>query len=361
LYLTRHQYGNAVSEDFWSALSEVSGKPLVDFMKTWTNVTGFPLLQLKEDGSMTTERFYASGSSGKDSSATKWPMPVTARVEGSDEILGPWVVHGPEKDESDELLQQIQSWSAAGNWFKLNVDQFGFFRVNYTPEQWQRLALVMDPIDGPLSATDRLGLISDSFAAGKAGYASIVESLNLVKGFGEHSTAEYVVWQELSSNLSSLASLYRSESFYPELQEFLRKLYVKQAESLGWEASPTESARTGTLRGTVLSMMGKAKDPAVLKEAYRRFVELTKETSIDGVVSGDIQSVLFRLALMQDESTVFGALKTIYEEQGSKLSPETQRDILVVMGCVQDSKRHSDMLDYIFFSGKVRNFVDISF
>lgn len=192
LYLTRHAYSNSVSEDFWTALSEVSGKPLVQFMEHWTKVTGFPLLQLQSDGSVTTDRFYASGAKVGNHAADarpKWPMPVTARVEGSDKILGPWVIDGPERDESADLLQQIQSWSSQNKWFKLNADQMGFYHVDYTPEQWSRLALAMDPVKCPLSATDRLGLISDSFAVGKAGYGSIVDSLNLVKGFGDHDVA----------------------------------------------------------------------------------------------------------------------------------------------------------------------------
>lgn len=194
LYLTRHAYGNAVSEDFWRALSETSGKPAVEFMKPWTNVTGFPILQLlaSENGkvSMTSNRFNASGPDIKDIGNTKWPMPVTALVGGTNEIQGPWVIHGPENDDSDNLLKQIQAWTEAGKWFKLNVGQQSFYRVNYTTEQWQRLAVTMDPeSDSPLSATDRLGLISDCFAAGKAGYASIVDSLRLVKGFSEHQVA----------------------------------------------------------------------------------------------------------------------------------------------------------------------------
>ena len=202
LYLTRHAYGNAVSEDFWNALAEVSGKPCVEFMKQWTNVIGFPILQLKQHDNnnnkliMSTDRFCASGANtvgivaeNNATTTTHWPIPVTARVEGIDEIQGPWVVHGPEKDESAALLDQIEAWSSAGKWFKLNVDQYSFYRVNYTPQQWERLSVAMDPVAGPLSATDRLGLISDSFAAGKAGYASIVDSLRLVQGFANHDTA----------------------------------------------------------------------------------------------------------------------------------------------------------------------------
>jgi ERAP1-like C-terminal domain len=164
---------------------------------------------------------------------------------------------------------------------------------------------------------------------------------------------EYVIWQELSSNLSSLASLYRSESFYPLFQEYLRKIFAKQAETLGWDASPTDSARTGTLRGSVLRMMGVAKDQATIEAGHRRFMEIAQKESLQDAVSGDVQEVLFRLAMRHDEPTVFYALKKAYEEQPG-LSPETQRDCLVVMGCVKDPKCHAEMLDYVFFSGKVR-------
>jgi ERAP1-like C-terminal domain len=45
-------------------------------------------------------------------------------------------------------------------------------------------------------------------------------------------------------------------------------------------------------------------------------------------------------------------LKEIYE---STSFPEEQRDCLSILGCVQEPKLHREMLDYIFFSGKVRS------
>lgn len=36
LYLTRHQYKNAFTEDLWAALEEASGKPVGAVMGTWT-------------------------------------------------------------------------------------------------------------------------------------------------------------------------------------------------------------------------------------------------------------------------------------------------------------------------------------
>jgi len=186
LYLTRHAYGNAVTHDFWKALEEVSGVPVVDLMRPWTLEVGYPIIMLSDDGNLKTSRFFSSGPEGGES--TRWPIPVTAKVEGLDEIQGPWVINGPNGDESEKLLAKISEWTSAGKWFKLNVDQTGFFRVAYTDVQWHRLSTIMHP-DGSLSVSDRLGLISDSFATGMAGYSPIVDALDLIQGFGEHESA----------------------------------------------------------------------------------------------------------------------------------------------------------------------------
>jgi puromycin-sensitive aminopeptidase len=193
LYLSRHAYGNATTPMFWQAMQDASGgKPVVALMTPWTTEVGFPLLVLPEDDSKSirTPRFLASGPGSGDEGkeSTVWPIPVTAIVEGEDSVQGPWIINGPLGDESASLLDKVMSWTKAGKWFKLNVSQAGFYRVSYTRAQWEKLATVMSPV-GPLSSTDRLGLISDSFAAGRAGYTSIVDSLRLVQNFGDHESA----------------------------------------------------------------------------------------------------------------------------------------------------------------------------
>lgn len=64
------------------------------------------------------------------------------------------------------ILFYIQSW------IKLNADQTGIYRVNYSPDLWSALAnaISTSQIANP---TDRLGLIADAFALTKAGLMSI--------------------------------------------------------------------------------------------------------------------------------------------------------------------------------------------
>jgi aminopeptidase N len=357
-YLKEHAYGNTTTELLWQALEDASGTQVVDLMTPWTSQLGFPVLVLPEtvDGQVETPRFLASGpGSNEDVDAQVWPIPVTALVEGSTETHGTWIINGPSGDDSAELLDHIRKWTAEGKWFKLNVNQTGFYRVIYTKDQWSKLGNVMSP-DGPLSLTDRLGLLSDSFAAGRAGYASIVDSLSLVLHFGEHYEAEYVVWQELSENLAGLASLYRSEPFFERYQNFLRAVYSKHMDRLGWEASAGESQRMGTLRATIISMLGVAGDANVLEQSYKRFCEYAANPEASNV-PGDLQQIMFRNALRHNEEEVYPMLKSIYE---NSTFPEEQRNCLSVLGAVKDMTRHEEMLEYTLFSGKVR-LQDIAF
>lgn len=188
LYLNRHAYGNAVTIDVWKALEEASGVAVSAFMSPWTLQVGFPILQLTAQNEIRVSRFFASGPQTAGSDKNPWPIPITAVVEGMEGRQGPFVLNGPDGDDTESLQKKISEWSMEGKWFKLNAGQTSFIRVSYSKDQWKRLSVVMDP-NGPLSTVDRLGLISDSFATGKAGYSPIVDSLDMISRFGDHSDA----------------------------------------------------------------------------------------------------------------------------------------------------------------------------
>lgn len=358
-YLIKHAYGNTVTNDLWKSLEDVSGQPVIQFMANWTKCVGYPILSITPEGKIATERFYASGRQ-QESETTVWPIPITAKVQGIEEIQGPWILNGPlGVDDTSALEQKIKEWKSQSKWFKLNANQTAFIRVNYNPEQWLILGSnVMNPTSlasnaksSELSISDRIGLVSDCFAAGKAGYSNITDALALIEAFGEHEIADYAVWQEISENLSTLVALYRSESFFTKFQSFIKQIYSRQYELLGWEVKANELGRTGTLRATVISMMGKTKDPHIGAKAYELFMA-NKNDATNSPVTGDLRCVIYRCALRHDEVSVYQSLKEIYE---STSFPEEQRDCLSIMGCVQDPKLHRDMLDYTFCSGKVRS------
>jgi len=156
--------------------------------------------------------------------------------------------------------------------------------------------------------------------------------------------------------LAALASLYKSEPFFAKFQGFLKNIYANQMENIGWDKSQTDDEDTGTLRATIINMMGSTGDTGVLEEALRRFKAFVEDPSTS-LVTADVRTAVFRTALRADESLVSADLKRIFEMSADQ---GVQRSCLSVLGRVKDSNRHARMLDYVLFSGKVR-YQDMSF
>ena len=56
-----HKYSNSTTADLWNALSEASGKPVVEIAAGWTEQPGFPVVNVKREANgkvaLSQERF----------------------------------------------------------------------------------------------------------------------------------------------------------------------------------------------------------------------------------------------------------------------------------------------------------------
>jgi aminopeptidase N len=98
-------------------------------------------------------------------------------------------------------------------WVKLNADQRGFFRVNYLPAHWNALATALIANVSSMSASDRYGVIDDSFslsAAGSLPYSTSLELVQYVKN-----DRHPVPWSAASGKLSYISSLVYITNLYP--------------------------------------------------------------------------------------------------------------------------------------------------
>ena len=99
-YLERFQDSNASHDDLWTALEEVSDRPVRRIMDAWISQPGFPLLVARYSGNRLTIdqlRFFYSG----QHTAVSWPWPVVARIDGVERRL---LLEGPHTEV--ELMTQ---------------------------------------------------------------------------------------------------------------------------------------------------------------------------------------------------------------------------------------------------------------
>ena len=299
-YLSSHMYDNARTEDLWSALETESGRPVTAIMDSWVKQMGYPVLQVESDRtggqttlSVTQERFVYDrllGDSGPDSDSDNevWRVPVSAS-QGSEESA---------VTVMDGRQTQINVPGSGDGWVKLNPLQTGFFRVNYSTEDWQRLVPAIESLE--LHATDRLGVQNDAYALSRAGLLPVTQFLSLAQAYKNEGDAS--VWSDLASNLRDIEQLISDEAIHPAYQGFAREIFGPAARKIGWEPKSGEGHLDALLRSTVLSQAGSYHDPDVTAQATERFQKYLQDRE---TLAPNLRGVVFALAAQSGGKDVY--------------------------------------------------------
>ena len=333
-YLDRHQYRNAATRDLWDALGNASGQPVAEMMDSWVQQTGYPVLHVStrragNDLEVTARqsRFvYEHLTDPDDAHDTRWQAPlsvITSAGEAAEPVL------------MSQAQGTISVPAPGGNpWVKVNPDQTGFYRVNYTDEGWTGLRTAIE--QAAVSAIDRLGLQDDAFALSRAGYMPVTQFLDLAQAYANET--EYPVWSDLSANIGSLDSLLADQPYHDDFRAYARSVFHAAGRKIGWDARPEEGHLDALLRTTLLSSLGHYGDEAALGEAKRRFAQFT-----DGgeSIHPDIRDVVLGLAARRGGKPVFDAQWSLYLEAGSE---EEKVRLLRAIARVDDSALLDELL-----------------
>ncbi|MBI2314568.1 M1 family metallopeptidase [Candidatus Daviesbacteria bacterium] len=297
-YLKKYAYSNAQTLDLWNSLEQVSGKPVVKVMKSWTSKPGHPVVRLQrahtESGEgnrlqLTQSRFFSSSISKKESKdKTVWSIPVSvilgsgATPESSSKDSGQ--VCSPQSGpRMTKILMDKKSISIdvpKDGWIKLNAGETSVVRVSYPEEYLKGLEQAVK--DGKLSAPDRLGLIRDIFDLAEAGETQTHLALELTSKFTQEE--DYVVWSEITANLAKLESLIAYEPFYQDFRNYGQKIYNNIVKKVGWVKRPGEKHTDSLLRSMVLYRFGSFGDKETIQKAQKLFGSKGLDPDLRGVV-----------------------------------------------------------------------------
>ena len=327
IYLNRHSYSNARTVDLWRALEEASGQPVTTIMGSWTGQMGYPVLDVAAEGaddglalSVRQERFVydaaADGDGGGDAdsggdsdadAAPVWPVPLTVTAAGA----------GVTATLVDAATATVTvAAPPAPAWFKVNPDQTGFYRVNYTDADWERLA---PAVSGRiLPATDRLGIQNDAYALSRAGLLPVTRFLSLAEAYQDETDAS--VWSDLATNLREIEGLIAEEPYLESYRAFGRRLFGPAAQRCGWTAQAGEGHLDSLLRSTVLSQAGVYGDPDILAQAQAQFAAYQADAAS---VRPDLRGVVFSLVAQQGDRAVYDRIWQL--ERGAELHEEKIR------------------------------------
>jgi puromycin-sensitive aminopeptidase len=387
-YIKRYEYENAKTEDLWSVLSEVSGEPVKELMDSWTKQKGYPVVtvQLKSEAIVIEQSQYLS--SGRDGDG-EWVLPLTYCVGSYDNKLSALVrqkasvLSVPKVSSGDKTAEVIshgvyevkraeeslpsnteangdktpqKNYSSrfmdlSKDWFKLNVGQTGFYRVKYDVELASRLRLAISA--GSLEATDRFGVLDDTYALCIARKQPLSVLLSLMEVF--RSESDYTVLMCLTDVSYRILKVIGDAipAAAKDLKHFVSNLLLPSAQKLGWEASPGEGHLDSMLRGELLSALVSFGHEETVNEAKRRFEAFLADRDTP-LLPADLRKVAYK-AVMQSVTTAdragYESLLKIYRE--TDVSQERTR-VLSCIGSSADPAVVSEALSFLL-SPEVRN------
>jgi puromycin-sensitive aminopeptidase len=268
LYMRRHARGNAVADDLWAALGEASGEPVLELANAWIRSPGFPLLRARREGRrlhLEQVRFRSSGLGERPDAGEAWPVPLVLRV-----IAGGTAV------EQRVLLRERSavvelSGTSEPEAVVLNAGATGFYRAAPDPASLAALARNR----GVLAPSERISLLSDSWALVRAGERDMVAFLDLLVGFaGEE---DHAVLEEMVGRLATIEHRLLDERDRPAFGALVATLFGATLAGLGWEASPGEPDPVRLRRAAAVRALGRvARGAGVAREAAQRVERLAR-------------------------------------------------------------------------------------
>jgi puromycin-sensitive aminopeptidase len=308
-YLQKYSYSNTDTIDLWVALEEISKKPIKEFMNYWTSKPGYPLLESVFDDKKITlnqSRFF-SNPSHKVKDETIWPIALLSNEDSLPSIL--------KKKEA--------SYNSSNNdRLQFNIGHTGFYRVSYNATHLEKLGEYIKR--GHLEAVDRLGILSDVFAAAKAAKFSTAEALHFMSYYSDEDN--FAVWDIISSSLGSIKMVMEDEELRDKMKPFTRDLVNMQLKRLGWNAKKTDNHFDQLLRPIILSMAAASDNPEIVKKCLDAFDGLHKVHDISpelrsapsgssakrGVIDPDLRGTVFGTVARLGSKKEFDKLVTLH-------------------------------------------------
>ncbi|XP_062347187.1 thyrotropin-releasing hormone-degrading ectoenzyme [Cinclus cinclus] len=242
-YLTIHKYGNAARNDLWNTLSKALkrvGKSvnIQEVMDQWTLQMGYPVITIL--GNETTdsiivisqERFvYDSDTKPKDpgrgDNSYLWQIPLTIAVGNTSHISSEAIIWVSNKSEHHRIPALEEA-----SWLLGNINQTGYFRVNYDIRNWRLLINQLTRNHEVISVSNRAGLIDDAFNLARAGYLPQNIPLEIMRYLSEEK--DFLPWHAASRALYPLDKLLDRTESYNIFNEYILRQVASMYLKLGW-------------------------------------------------------------------------------------------------------------------------------
>ncbi|XP_063596362.1 aminopeptidase N-like isoform X2 [Penaeus indicus] len=356
-YLTELKYQNAEQDDLWQYLTtaahedntlpaDVTVKKIMD---TWTLQMGYPVIKVtrSSDGTSATvsqERFLlVKNPNSTDTHDYKWwvPLSYTTETNPDFETTKPqrWMM-----DTEEQLT--ISSLPAKDKWVIFNVQETGYYRVNYDVENWNLIIQQLKDNHEAFHVINRAQIIDDVLNLARGGQISYDTALSVNAYLGKE--VEFVPWDSALNNLAYLENMFTRSSGYGDLKSYLLDILIPLYNSVGFDDNLNDPHLDQYKRVKALSWACNLGYQDCVDRSQGLFNSWVQNPSNTSLISPNLKSTVYCTGVAEggEEEWNFAWEQYI----NSNVATEKAK-LLSAMGCTKEVWILSRYLDMAFTEG----------
>lgn len=335
-YLEAHMYGNATAEDFWSAQTANSHKPVDKIMASFIGEPGVPLLTFDKVANgevpVAQSRFFLNPKTAPDAGAQVWTIPVCFKTEGT--------------QRDCELLTSKQGSLKAPQSpvFFADGGGAGYYRSAYAQEDYRTL---LSHVAASLDPVERISVVGDELALMSAGKSKAGDFLALASSLKNDDSAG--VTGSIAKGINTLyARVAATDAERKELSAWVVSTYGPRLASMG-EPKQGDTPEVQELRADLFGLVGGVgQDPKVIAQSRQIAGQYLTEP---GKVNATMGQVALNVAATHGDAALFDQLQKTAE---TSKDPSLSTEALYALARFKNPELTRRALEYAA-SGKVRN------
>ncbi|XP_064105983.1 aminopeptidase N-like [Macrobrachium nipponense] len=335
-YLNKLQLANAEQDDLWEYLTEAAHADgtlpaeltVKLIMDTWTLKEGYPVVSVKREGTTATllQEWFRLG--GKNTSVSKegWWIPIsyTSRSSSNFSVTRPshWM-------SNDRKPLKISGLPDDSHWLVLNVQETGYFRVNYDNNTWKLLNRQLKEEHSVIHTINRAQILDDALNLARAGLLDYPTALRTSSYLSNET--EYVPWSSALQCFSYLKNMFERSAGYGPLRDYLLSLIAPLYNSVGFEDNEADQHLTKYKRVVAVDWACSLGHTPCITKAITLFQNWT--ASNQSIFSPNVQSTVLCTGVQYGGEKEWNAAWKRYTKSnvGSEKS-----DILFALGCTKE-------------------------
>ncbi|CAF1400989.1 unnamed protein product [Adineta ricciae] len=245
-YLDNFKYSNAVQDELWSFLTNVtnpsrlSGYTVKQIMDTWTLQEGYPVLMVKrnyETNSLVlTQKRFVLDPNGENQISNfvnpfkpleyQWYIPYDYLINSKLSSIQ-WL--------PPNRTDQLTDIGPADHWIIFNINEFGFYRVNYDIDNWNLIITGLKRNHEQFPVVSRAQLIDDAFSLARSRDINVTIPLELSTYLCQE--LNFIPFSAFSTSIQYPMTMFGQDENsleYKQLQQYIRTVEEPVYQILGW-------------------------------------------------------------------------------------------------------------------------------